>query len=221
MQDIASLIAPRLAWPPAFISGNADGPRSSLKCWDRASCAAQRAVNRSSSFQRRTVRPTRYPVPLTIDPGRIAGAARRGTSRIPRSFSMRWPALPARHSVPSGCRRRSKKRGFPPLFGEDHERSRRPSDRPWRAPRRTRPPPRRGAAAPSTRTELASRGSIRPAPIAGEAGQRDVRAHEGAGAARRFLAVGIDQPRLGDEHPPPAADPAALGDHRSRLAAAG
>src|SRR6478609_5578193 len=45
--------------------------------------------------------------------------------------------------------------------------------------------------------------------IAGESRQGDVRAHERAGAAPDFLALGIDEVRLGDEHPPLAADPAA------------
>src|SRR5690348_6304768 len=57
----------------------------------------------------------------------------------------------------------------------------------------------------------ASTGSGRSA-VAGQAGQRDVRAHEGAGAAADFLALGVDQMRFGDEHAPFAADPAAFGD---------
>src|SRR5689334_7566911 len=57
----------------------------------------------------------------------------------------------------------------------------------------------------------ASTGSLGRA-IAGEAGQRDVRAHEGTGAAADLLAVGVDQVRFGDEHPALAADPAAFGD---------
>src|SRR5690349_19790768 len=49
--------------------------------------------------------------------------------------------------------------------------------------------------------------------VSGQAGKRDVRAHEGAGASADLLATGVDQMRLGDEHPPLAADPTALGDH--------
>ena len=52
--------------------------------------------------------------------------------------------------------------------------------------------------------------------IAGEARQRDVRAQEGAGAARAFLAARIDDPRLGDEHPAAARDPAPLGARLAR-----
>src|SRR3546814_1638992 len=56
--------------------------------------------------------------------------------------------------------------------------------------------------------------------IAGERRERDSRAHESAGAARRLLAGGIDQPCLGDEHAPLPAHPAPFGrseEHTSEL----
>ena len=61
--------------------------------------------------------------------------------------------------------------------------------------------------------------------IAGEARQRDVRAQEGAGPARAFLAARIDDPRLGDEHPArpliqrprPAPRPSLIGLVKWRL----
>ena len=40
-----------------------------------------------------------------------------------------------------------------------------------------------------------------------------MRAHEGAGAAPDLVAFGVGEVGFGDEHPPPPADPAALGDH--------
>src|SRR5688572_9701681 len=52
----------------------------------------------------------------------------------------------------------------------------------------------------------ASTGSV-PRAVAGEAGQRDVRAHESPGAAPDLVAFGVDQVRFGDEHAAPAADP--------------
>src|SRR5688500_3694622 len=48
--------------------------------------------------------------------------------------------------------------------------------------------------------------------VAGKARERDVRAHERAGAAPDLVAFGVGQVRLGDEHPAPPADPAPLGD---------
>ncbi|PAV72976.1 hypothetical protein WR25_16633 [Diploscapter pachys] len=42
-------------------------------------------------------------------------------------------------------------------------------------------------------------------------------AHERAGAARRLLAIGVDQPRIGDVDAALAADPAPFGDDRPRL----
>ena len=89
------------------------------------------------------------------------------------------------------------------------------SGRPWQDRRRSRRRPRRGAQARAS-TCAGEAPGISGA-IAGEAGQRDVRAHEGAGAARAFLALGIDHPRFGDEHPAPAADPAPFGDHLAGL----
>jgi hypothetical protein len=59
---------------------------------------------------------------------------------------------------------------------------------------------------------VASRGAI-----AGEPGEGDVRAHEGARPPRRLLALGVDQARLADEDPPPPARPPPLDD---RFAAA-
>src|SRR5687767_5566874 len=48
--------------------------------------------------------------------------------------------------------------------------------------------------------------------VAGEARERDVRAHEGACAAPDLVAFAVDEVRFGDEHSPPPADPAPLGD---------
>src|SRR5690606_9738747 len=47
--------------------------------------------------------------------------------------------------------------------------------------------------------------------ISRQAGERDVRAHERAGAAADLVPLGVDQASLGDEHAPAAADPAPLG----------
>src|SRR5690554_4415157 len=56
-----------------------------------------------------------------------------------------------------------------------------------------------------------TRRSLRNA-VSGEAGQCDVRTHEGAGAPADLFPIGIDEMRFGDEHAPAAADPAPLGD---------
>src|SRR5262245_5741761 len=48
-------------------------------------------------------------------------------------------------------------------------------------------------------------------PVTVETAERDVRAHEGAGAAGAFLAFAIDDPRFGDEHTALARNPATLG----------
>jgi len=46
--------------------------------------------------------------------------------------------------------------------------------------------------------------------VAGEAGERDSRAHEGPGSAADFVAVGIHQSGLRDQHPLAAADPSTF-----------
>src|SRR5690606_8250387 len=67
---------------------------------------------------------------------------------------------------------------------------------------------------PVTSTWAGSRDSGRSAigSIAGKAGEYDVRAQESTCTASDFVAFRVNQARLGDEDPPPAADPATLGD---------
>src|SRR3954452_13497452 len=64
-----------------------------------------------------------------------------------------------------------------------------------------------------TRIALVSRASISAGRVAGEARQRNARAHEGAGSPPRFLALGVDQPRLADEDSAPSARPAPFRHH--------
>src|SRR5688500_13892433 len=90
------------------------------------------------------------------------------------------------------------------------------SDRLWRAPCRIPlPTPPAEAALRPAPSWRAAPPSFRP--VALEARNRNLRAHEGPGASSRLVAVGHDQPRFADEHPPFAADPPPFGDDRARL----
>src|SRR5687768_7596491 len=88
------------------------------------------------------------------------------------------------------------------------------SHRPWRGRLRSPRPIRPGEAArrPGPSLQAGPR-SFRT--IALEARKRDVRTHERAGAARRFLAIREDQSRLADEDPALSADPPPLGGDRA------
>jgi hypothetical protein len=129
--------------------------------------------------------------------------ARPGTSASILNLA---PKLARHNDRPAGAGARGSSR-IAAFFGEDHrdrsggriafgEHCAEPAFVLGACGSKPRPAPS-GASRPSRRT------------IAVEAAQRDVRAHEGAGAARAFLAVGIDEPRLADEHPPLAARPSA------------
>src|SRR5262245_36841672 len=68
------------------------------------------------------------------------------------------------------------------------------------------------ASACRTSAVASSRAGRRSAkPVSVEPTKRDMRAHEGAGAAGALFALAVDDPRFGDEHAALAGNPAAFG----------